>query len=377
MYTLFITRGLPSVDYKMQGIFEFDQAKALVAAGQPVIYLALDLRSIRRRRKWGFRFEEVSGVPVYILNLPLAGVPKPLFLKLGSQALMWAYKKIIKENGKPQLLHAHFSDHGYMAAKLKEKIDLPLVITEHFSRVKDFSEKDFMYNVAAYAYKSCDQLVVVSEDFKKVIKNKYKVSSTYIPNVVDLDTFNYVEKAEVEKDFNFISVGRLDKLKGMDLLIIAFSKFSSKKSNVYLNIFGDGPEKVNLENLIKQYNLEAKVKLWGLRSRSEIAKMMNKSQVFVLASYGETFGLAYVEALAMGLPVIATKCGGPEGFVNKSNGLLIEVGSEKEVEQALFYMYNNLSSYNSEIISETIKSQFSNKVVSKQIIEVYNRVLSK
>lgn len=84
--------------------------------------------------------------------------------------------------------------------------------------------------------------------------------------------------------------------------------------------------------------------------KKKIAEQLSKSDCFVLASQSETFGVAYIEALAMGVPVIATKCGGPEGFVNENNGIMIDVDSESQLIEAMKYMYNNSDKYDREEI---------------------------
>ena len=71
----------------------------------------------------------------------------------------------------------------------------------------------------------------------------------------------------------------------------------------------------------------------------EVSSILAHADIFVLASRKETFGIVYVEAMAKGLPVIATKCGGPEEFVNKENGILVPVDNVEELSKAMLLMY--------------------------------------
>ena len=98
---------------------------------------------------------------------------------------------------------------------------------------------------------------------------------------------------------------------------------------------------------------------------------------FVLASRAETFGVAYIEALATGVPVIATKCGGPEIFVHEDNGLMIPVDDLDALVNAMEYMYKNIKVFDREKVSSEIKDKFSPKYVSKKLVEVYEEVLKK
>ena len=73
MYIMIVARGYPSEKYKMNGIFEFDQAKALAQEGHKVVYAAVDVRSIRRWRKWGIEKKTIYGVELYAINIPGGG----------------------------------------------------------------------------------------------------------------------------------------------------------------------------------------------------------------------------------------------------------------------------------------------------------------
>lgn len=280
MYTLFITRGYPTDKYKTNGIFEFDQAKALVEQGYNVIYAAVDLRSIRRWRKWGIERKYINGVEIYAINIPLGRVPKNILRKFSNMGLKLLYNKIVKENGKPNILHAHFTNSGYIASKLKDKTKIPLVITEHSSQINKKNIHEDLFEIANIAYNKADSLISVSPALVDKIYEKFNIDSTYIPNIVDLEIFKYVDKIKDNK-FNFVSTGNLIDTKRMDLTIKAFNKAFKNNFNVTLTIFGQGPKKVELENLINKHKLNSRVKLMGLCSRKKLQSNYQK----VTASY--------------------------------------------------------------------------------------------
>ncbi len=98
--------------------------------------------------------------------------------------------------------------------------------------------------------------------------------------------------------------------------------------------------------------------------------------VFVLPSYFETFGVVLIEAMATALPVIATKCGGPEDFVTPEVGYLVNPGDIQELAKAMIVMYTNSSSFESAEISKIVKDKFSYSAVETRLIQIYNKVLS-
>jgi glycosyltransferase involved in cell wall biosynthesis len=374
---LFISRGYPTKKYPMNGIFEYDQAKALSNYGHNVIFAFVDLRSIRRWRKWGYEKFKKDGIQHYGINIPLGRIPRKILNFFSYRGLELLYNnRIEKEFGKPDLMHAHFTRSAYSAAKLKKDNKLPLVVTEHLSKIMAENIEDDLFDRAQFAYNSADRVISVSPVFQEIIKNKFDIENTYIPNIVDTNIFRFDSSIEnYDKEFNFVSVGNLIKHKRMHLTIKAFNKAFADQGNIKLTIIGGGPEHKNLENLIKKLNLEDKIKLTGRIERTEIAKHFKKSDCFVLASKGETFGVVFIEAMASGLPVIATRCGGPEHFIKKEQGLLIEKDNLEQLSEAMIKMYNNINDYDSKKTSQITVEQFSPVNVAEQITKVYNEVL--
>ena len=375
MYILIISRGYPTEKYKMNGIFEFDQAKALAAAGHKVVYAAVDVRSIRRWRKWGIEKKTIEGVKVYAINLPGGRIPKGILRKMSMLGLNILYKVISKEQGKPNVMHAHFAGIGYITSKLKEKTDIPFVMTEHLSTMMKPEIDRRLFETAKQAYGNADILITVSPALKNVIKKRFNKNAIYIPNIVDTELFS-VSPVKKDNIFRFVSVGGLKTIKRMHLTIEAFINAFKDNERVTLTIFGEGPERASLENLIRKHNVSDKVRLMGLQSREDISKYLKESDCFVLASQAETFGVAYIEALASGVPVIATKCGGPESFVNDKNGIIIPVDDMDVLAEAMKYMYYTANRYNRELIAEEARKQFSPSVIANRLTDIYKDLLS-
>lgn len=374
VYIMTVARGYPTKKYKTNGIFEFDQSKALAKAGCKVVYAAIDVRSIRRWRKWGIEKKYIDGVNVYAINIPGGRIPNRLLQFLSAFGLKILYKKIINEQGIPNVLHAHFTNLGYIAIKLKRETNIPLIVTEHSSAINKKSIDERLFSIARMTYSNADAVIAVSQSLGNIIKKQFKVDTTYIPNMFDTEVFSYYPR-EKDNKFNFVSTGNLINLKRMDLTIEAFYRAFSNEENVTLTIFGEGPERHDLERLIEKYKLSSKVKLKGLSSRNNIAKQFKNTDCFVLASQSETFGVAYIEALASGVPVIATKCGGPEEFVNEENGILVPINDLDSLVEAMKCMYDNKFNYDREKISLDTITKFSPESISKKLIEVYTEVM--
>lgn len=376
MKVLIISSGYPTEKYRGNGIFEFDQAKAISRLGHDVIFVSIDLRSLRRWRKWGFEKFEKEGILVYGVNFPLGRIPKEILIFFAIIGLKKLYSKIEKQSGKPDIMHAHFTELAYTASKLKDITGVPLVITEHSSEINKEVIDENLYKIAKKAYSKADSIISVSPALSKKIKKHFNEDPISIPNIVDLKVFKFAERS-ADGNFNFVSTGNLIDTKRMDLTVEAFYNAFKNNHKITLTIFGQGPKYKMLQDLIDKYNLNSQVKLMGQCSREEIADQLKKTDCFVLASQSETFGVAYIEALAMGVPVIATKCGGPEAFINESNGLMVEVNNIKQLTNAMDYMYKNIDKFDRESIANMTVEEFSPEAVASTIISQYNEVLNK
>ncbi len=372
MKSFVISRGVPSENYPLYGIFEFDQAKALAECGIETTLLAIDFRSMAYKRKYGLFSYKKDGVNVFELSLPL-GVYRRV-LPLLQRLLLFLYKKAVKKVGKPDVVHAHFYSIAAIASIIKKKENVPFFITEHSSKLnkdaKFISELD--KQLAIKAYSNADSVIAVSKSLSLNLKNNFRCDSVVINNIVDTRNFKNVEH-DNNQGFTFLSVGNLIPLKGFDILIKTFHKAFTNEKEVFLNIVGEGEERNNLQDIINQYNIGDRVKLLGQKTRSELSLLMKDANAFVLASRSETFGVVYIEAMLTGLPVIATYCGGPEEFVNENNGILIPTDDVESLANALTNMRLNIDKYDGAKISQECNERFSPQSIAKEIIRQYEK----
>lgn len=382
MKILFIARGYPTKDNLMIGNYEAVQAQAMVKQGHQVAFIVLSWMSvIHVFKERTVTCRKTDGIYVYEYKALLPIFPKISFgykylLYFKKKALRKVYQKCIMQFGIPDVVHSHSLFCSEWAVTLKEKYHLPLVFTEHWSKL-NVSQIDKYMKQRGTAYKKADAIIAVSHALSERLFHFFGVSSCVIFNMVD-DNFFSSTKCVTKKDsaFHFIAVGALIKRKGYELLIKAFAKACFAR-NVYLDIVGEGVEISNLQNLIKQLGLQGQVVLHGLKTPKQVAQMLYDSNAFVLSSFVETFGIVLIEAMANGLPVVATTCGGPEEFVTEKSGLLIPPGDVEALSDAMIKIYRNKENYNSEEIRNYCYSSFSQQVIAKKIIEIYNHVINK
>ena len=178
------------------------------------------------------------------------------------------------------------------------------------------------------------------------------------------------KRQDPTKNFRFLSIAFLNHNKGMDILLNGFAKVFKGK-NVELVIGGEGAEKDNLNNLANQLGISGQVTFLGPVNREQVKHEMQQCNVFVLASRFETFGVVFIEALATGKPILATKCGGPEAIVNKINGCLVPTENSTELSRAMEYMKENYHMYNPVEIRKDCIERFSENAIIKKVSQLY------
>jgi glycosyltransferase involved in cell wall biosynthesis len=109
-----------------------------------------------------------------------------------------------------------------------------------------------------------------------------------------------------------------------------------------------------------------------MKSRDEIVKYLQSADMFALLSHSETFGVSCIEALSVGVPVLVTRCGGPEDFIDDSNGMLVPVGDIHEAACAISEMY--LKKYDAETIKKDCYEKYSAEAVASRLVEFYSSI---
>lgn len=360
-------------------MFFKEQAEALSKYGHDVSVIYIHLYSILeiiKDKKLVLKnstFIE-KGVETYKVEYP--SIPKLHTLK--DKLFFYLFKKkfaqYIEKNGLPDIVHVHSFMVGRFALWVKETYNIPYVVTEHFTGFarEILSKPDIQ--LAQKVFNNSHKNIAVSNQFKKLLEDKFDVEFQYIPNIVNINFFNPIQQNN-SGPFQFINIAFLDKKKNQSMLIKAFAQVFSNR-NVTLTIVGDGPEYDALKRLIEKLQMQKQIFLYGRASREEVKKLLQQSDAFVLSSQYETFGVVVIEAMACGLPVVATKCGGPESIVQDDKvGLLSEI-DVLALAESMSLLYEHQDDYNAEYIAGYVKEYFSEKVVVKQLYEVYQSVLN-
>jgi len=301
--------------------------------------------------------------------------------KLGDNFFKAALRVIKREKLEFDLIHAHFTwPSGYAGVKLKEKYNVPLVITTHglhITRLENLKKRN-----ALYVWNSADAIINVSSKCVELLENLgiSKSKMYHIPNGVDLEKFYPMDVSTIRNQIGIptnkkviVSVGNLVKKKGYVYLIKAAKELRNIKKDFVIYIIGDGPLRSFLQSEIQKLGLQEYIKLVGPKPHDEIPLWMNAADVFVLPSLVENFGVVNIEAMACGKPVVSTYNGGSEEIITSEDyGLLCPPADPECLAEKI------LIALEKEWDREKIKKyaeQFTWENVVKQILVVYNKIL--
>ena len=375
MFILLISRGIPFDKDPQWGCFERDQALALHKAGHKVVVLSVDSRVKVKNRKLGISHKNIEGVDLYNLywfpNVIFRPIIYRVMLFLISWQLDYLYKKIVKIHGAPDVIYSHYLLNSYAALNLKKKYNLPVVAIEHWSEVNKDILKPYVQYLGNSVYSTVDKVISVSDSLKSMIYKHFNVDSLVVHNLVG-EGFGY-KLPSYHTSFNFVTVGSLFHIKGYDILIEAFAKIAHD-NNFKLTIVGDGNQRTLLQQLIVKHNLQSKVLLVGRKSRPEVADILANSDVYVSSSRNENFSVSVLEALSVGLPVVATICGGIKECINESNGLLVPTEDVNALSSAMLKITQNISNYNRESIAQDFENRFSTKTIVNNLVSIFESV---
>ena len=247
---------------------------------------------------------------------------------------------------KPDIIHTHGSKTTSVINVIKKFLPIMHVATAHGIKNK------------TSVYKKATKLITVSQMVKESIDASSVVINNWYPPIVQ-------DKKSLNNDY-VLAVGRLEKVKGFDLLIQSWINI---KDN--LIIIGSGKEYDSLINLISQHNLDTKIQIIDEMSQEDLADYYKNASMLVISSRSEGGPRVALEALYQEIPVISTNVGHMAEILPKE--LLAEPDNLESLKD-LIETYVGNENYSQDSIYEYIKQEFSGISQSKKILNIYRQL---
>lgn len=383
LHLLIIPSWYPSNDEPTCGVFFLDQARALQRAGHRVnVLVAPQPKSFRRLRELGSfsnlrsrtEIEVYQGLTTYRVS-QWAWIP--LRFNRGSSYHVLCsghrlFKRYAREQGLPDLIHAHSAiNGGYLATAIGERWNVPVVLTEHISSILSDSLSPAQKDIVSYTLQRTRKNIAVGPALsRKLLDYRPKSNPTVVGNCIDTRFFDLSRPLPSTTPFIFGNLSILYKTKGVDILVRAFAR-AFKNENVFLRIAGDGEQRKSLERLSKELGMDKQISFLGMIDRNQVRDFIHGCHAIVSSSRVETFGVNLIEAMACGKPVVATRAGGPEMFVNDINGILVPPEDIESLSAGMRDMLSMYKSFKADVIRQYCVDHFSEEAIVRRLEEVF------
>ena len=271
----------------------------------------------------------------------------------------------------PDVIHTHLYvlKYAFLASIGK---GIPIIHTIHNIAKKESDKIDRLLNKMLFNMNLVVP-VAISKKIKETIVKCYKLPSKSIPviyNGISLNSFTQKNDYELHSPSRIIHVGRFQEQKNHRCIIESANKL--KERNILFICIGEGELKCEIEKMIKDKNLNNKISCVGLTNN--VNKYLNEGDIFILPSKWEGFPISIIEAMAVGIPIIASDVGGVSDIVKSHiNGILIEPNSI-QLSDSIVQLLDNKTlreeyGYNAKKTSE----KFSVEKMTTRYIDLYQR----
>jgi glycosyltransferase involved in cell wall biosynthesis len=329
--------------------------------------------------------EDLNGIRVYHPRFMVG--PGYTLHNLEASAYYWGVRRLVDELWEKDgfdIIHGLFGyPDGVVAARFGERFDVPVIITDHASwrpwmdryprvrkqAVAASQRSTFHLAPSSFAIKSIERFTGPGKRFR------------IFPNGVDPDLFSPHSDHPATNAKQILYVGIMRHVKGVDILLTAMRKIVDQHPELNLVLVGGGfyssysVYENQVRSMAVELGLENNVRFVGMRSPEEVAQFMRESAVLVVPSRTETFGSVLIEALASGIPVVSTKCGGPEDFVTEKLGALVPKADPVALAQAILNVIKNRERFEPSRLRKFAIDNYSWDQLAKQKSEIYAEAL--
>lgn len=210
------------------------------------------------------------------------------------------------------VVHAHVGIRGGYAALENARPDARVYLTEHASFLADVLAEPAARDLYDEVVARSDRFFVVGGALHQLVAETFPHHAGKIERIANPIDFDVPRKTAGDRIRRWLTIGSLIPRKRVDYLVECLARCREDDPELTLTVVGPGPERSRIAALARSLGVADAVEFRGAVKPAEIPAIMGEHDLFVHASRSETFGVVVVEAVAAGLPVLVTRCGGPE-----------------------------------------------------------------
>lgn len=374
---LFVTNWFPRRERPLEGVFVREHARAVQLYDDVVVLHSMGTDpGITRawRMEQELNRELTGGVLTYRVWHRRHPVPGSTYVRY-VMSIIQAIRTLAVEGFRPDVIHAHIYEAGIPSVIAGRLLGIPVLITEHYSVFPRnlLPWKELLK--ARVAFSLADRVLPVSNSLRAGIEARgLRARFQVIPNAINEAFFEGISRPAraTAGPIRLLTVGELKPVKGIPILLGALARVARQRTDWHLDVVGDGDERAAYQRLAEDLGIGEKVTFTPYLRPQELAARMRQADVFVLASSYETFSVATAEALASGLPVVATQSGGPAEFVVPGVGILVPPGDAVALSGALIEMLDRHRHYDPDVLSTYARARFGPQVIGRAMHDVYD-----
>lgn len=381
LHVLVIATWYPQDRDKLIGIYHKQYCEALANVGVKVNMLHIDRQAITTLpsyllKKKRYEIKENGYTTYFRRMINRRRISNHMQLKAYTRCLRKLYREYEAIHGKPDILHAQVTvPAGYAACRLGEEIGVPVIITEHATYFERFFNS-WCTSYAIEASQKAAMVTCVGQYMKTIYMDRYGIKAEILPNIVDCAVFGGPKKPHNDGKLHIISVCALREGKNIDHAVAALRILRDEKRipDFEYTVVGDGYLRDTYWSAVEDNKMTDCVRFVGQKNREEIAQFLAQSDMLIMPTYIETFGIPAVEAAAAGVPVVCTRCGGPEGFLNADSAEFCTPCDVPSIADAIERMVHRLPNMDEAAIRNVAK-QFDAAAVADLAISYYREIV--
>lgn len=365
--------------YGGSGVVATELGIALAARGHEIHFISYALPFRLGKLAPNIFFHEVN-----VTSYPLFEYP-PYSLTLTSKMAD------IAKHEKLDLLHVHYAiPHATSAVVARQILEqqgirIPVVTTLHGTDITLVGRDPSFAPVVKYSINESDGVTAVSEYLRKETMNNFGIDTdiNVIPNFIDTERFYRQESSSLKQKLCpncekvLVHVSNFRPVKNAKMVVEIFHRLRKENHPIKLLMVGDGPDRMPAEHLARQLGVYEDVRFMG--KQEAVQEILSVADIFVMPSGSETFGLAALEAMACGVPVVASNIGGlPELVDHGENGFLCPLNNVDAFAERIRQLISNdaLQTQMSESALKKAKESFDNDQVIPMYEQMYEQTIA-
>ena len=356
--------------YGGSGVIATELGKELALRGHEVHFISYALPFRLSHYIENILFHEVE-----ISNYPLFEFPLYSLSLASKMAEVAEFEKL-------DLLHVHYAiphaTSAYLAKEmLRKTMDLKIITTLHGTDITLVGLEPSFLPLVKFSIEESDGVTAVSRFLKEKTITNYSCESDIqvIPNFVDTNYFKpqsdngFKDKIAPDGEKILVHTSNFRVVKRVTDAIKVFEKVQKEIPSKLL-LVGDGPDRSECERLCRQLELCDKVKFLG--KQEALVDILSSSDIFLIPSQSESFGLAALEAMSCGVPVISSSVGGlPELVSHNKSGFIAEIGDIDRMAKYAIDLLSNDKKY--KLFSKNARERAVNKFDISKVIPIYEQ----